>query len=248
MIQDYNPQDLLAVLTGQNATSSAFPSFQQDLMDSGIKAGELPSQSASLAGILGAALQKQQQDNETKNEQRSDIEFYRQNGYKKGEFDSGMGLAPLNPSGKVEMLGSGALKGAPLTQKFGNRSGVEKYSGGVNLGADFGTKPNTKLPVPQGRWQVVQASPGFNSGSGNLVKVRNLDTGEILGFEHLGQINVKPGQQLQGGTVVGLSGGGQSGSGRGNSTGPHSSILYINPSGQYGDILKSPYARYYFGG
>lgn len=145
------------------------------------------------------------------------------------------------------IAGAGVLKGVKLTQPFGNRSSIEKYSGGVNLGADFATPMNTPLPIPDGNWQVIEASSGFNNGSGNIVKVRNTKTGEVLGFEHLNKISVKPGQTISGGTVIGLSGGGQSGPGRGNSSGSHASLIYLDPSGKYGDILTSPYARYYFG-
>lgn len=136
-----------------------------------------------------------------------------------------------------------------VTQPFGNKNAsLEKYSGGVNLGTDFRTTANTPLSVPPvGEWQVIFAAPGWNKGSGNLVKLRNTKTGEVIGFEHLNQIHVKQGQIIPGGSVIGLSGGGQSGAGRGNSTGAHSSIIYMDSNGKYGDIRKSPYARYLFG-
>lgn len=254
-IQDYNPIDTLAQLTG---SSSAYPSFQQDYQQMTgqtptIKAGEMPSVAPQAAFDLLTALAQNKTQQEDKIQQAKDLDFYRQNGYEKPEFDSGMGIAPLDPqSVKVEMLGGqrGIIAGkAPVTQPFGNRSRVEKYSGGVNLGADLGTPAGTKLAVPPvGEWEIVTAAPGFNNGSGNLVKARNTKTGEIVGFEHLSQISVRPGDKIQGGTVIGLSGGNQTGPGRGNSTGSHSSIIYINPQGQYQDIMRSPYARYLFGG
>jgi len=134
-----------------------------------------------------------------------------------------------------------------ITQPFGNKSSIEKYSGGINLGTDFKVPPKTPLAVPKGNWQVVKASPGWNGGSGNYVKIQNVDTGEMIGFEHLSKISVKPGAILRGGSVIGLSGGDQGGAGQGNSTGAHASIPYQDASGRYRDILSSPYAQSVFG-
>lgn len=134
----------------------------------------------------------------------------------------------------------------PVTQAFGNHSGIERYSGGVNLGADFKVPSGTPLAAPPGEWVVEKAAPGFNSGSGNFVKIRNVQTGESLGFEHLSAIGVQQGQRLQGGVVIGKSGGDQGGAGRGNSTGAHASIPYQDARGQYQDVLRSPYAKVLF--
>lgn len=135
-----------------------------------------------------------------------------------------------------------------ITQAFGNRSSVEAFSKGVNLGTDFGVKKGTPLALPPGEWEVMttftgakEGNRGANSGSGNLVKVVNTKTGEMLAFEHLSGVGVRPGQRLNGGTVVGLSGN------TGNSTGPHASIPYQDASGKYHDIMSSPYAKYIFG-
>lgn len=132
---------------------------------------------------------------------------------------------------------------AQVTQPFGNRSSIEKYSGGVNLGTDFRVKSGTPLASPPGQWKVVEASPGWNGGSGNYVKLQNTKTGETVGYEHLAKIGVQPGQMVGGGVVVGLSGGDQGGSGRGNSTGAHASLPYTDSSGRYRDIRQSPYAQ-----
>lgn len=136
---------------------------------------------------------------------------------------------------------------APVTQAFGNRSSVEKYSKGINLGTDFAVPSQTPLASPPGQWKVVEARPGFNDGSGNFVRIENTQTGETIGYEHLTQIGVQPGQIIPSGTVVGLSGGAQSGAGRGNSTGAHASLPYTDSSGHYQDIRQSPYSRYIIG-
>lgn len=158
----------------------------------------------------------------------------------------------LNTLGETGNVGSIKQTGvipfkAPITQPFGNRSRIEKYSGGVNLGTDFSVPSGTPLSVPDGEWVVRKATPGWNGGSGNYVEIVNSQTGESLGFEHLSKIGVQPGQKINGGEVVGLSGGDQRGNGRGNSTGAHASIPYKNPQGQYQDVLKSPYANSMFG-
>ncbi len=155
-------------------------------------------------------------------------------------------LKSLNQTGNLGTV-QPAANLPRVTQAFGNRSGVEKYSNGINLGADFATKPGTPLLVPQGEWVVEKVSPGFNGGSGNFVKIKNKQTGDSLGYEHLSQIAVKPGQQVTPGMPVGLSGGNQAGPGRGNSTGAHSSLPLQDKNGKYIDIMKSPYINSVFG-
>lgn len=136
---------------------------------------------------------------------------------------------------------------AQITQPFGNRSSIERYSGGTNLGTDFAVPSGTPMAVPPGNWVVVEAYGGAregdrsaNNGSGNMVKIQNTQTGETLGFEHLSRIGVRPGQPVSEGSVIALSGN------TGNSTGPHASIPYQTPNGQYADVLKSPYGRYLY--
>lgn len=132
-------------------------------------------------------------------------------------------------------------EGVPtVTQAYGNKNPIEKYSGGVNLGTDFRADEGTELRTPQGKWIVESAQPGWNQGSGNLVKIRN-DKGESMAFEHLSKLEVQSGQELQPGQVLGLSGN------TGNSTGPHASIPYKNEQGQYQDVLDTPYAQDVFG-
>ena len=47
-----------------------------------------------------------------------------------------------------------------VTQPFGNRSSVEKYSGGINLGTDFRADMGTPLGTPKGTWIVSDAKEG----------------------------------------------------------------------------------------
>lgn len=155
---------------------------------------------------------------------------------------------PFQVNGIVEegkRQGSIGVEGAPITQSFGARSGVEVFSGGFNRGADFGVKEGTPLALPPGEWQVQEAfgadkEKGYigrksNRGYGNSVLVRNTQTGETLRFSHLSGVNVLPGKVYKGGTVIGASGM------TGNVTGPHVDIEYTK-NGKLSDVTKSPYS------
>ncbi len=140
---------------------------------------------------------------------------------------------------------SASLQNYPITQPYGNKSGVEVFSHGVNTGVDIGLPKNTPVALPTGKWKVVSAFNGAksgyigdneNSGYGNSVLVKNVDTGETLRFSHLSQLNI-PSDNLSGGQVIGLSGQ------TGNTTGPHLDVEYKNANGQLGDFLQTPYAQ-----
>ncbi len=148
-------------------------------------------------------------------------------------------------SGQSAKLQPKSLKGYPITQQFGNKSGVEVFSHGVNTGVDIGVPKNTPIALPEGTWKVVSAFSGAkngyvgdneNSGYGNSVLVRNIDTGETLRFSHLNSVNL-PSDTLKGGDVIGLSGR------TGNTTGNHLDLEYKNSNGQLGDFLQTNYAK-----
>lgn len=150
--------------------------------------------------------------------------------------------APLQ-GGAQKILSSGG----PVTQRFGNRSSVEHFSGGVNYGTDIGVPEGTQVALPPGKWQVVQSysgatggreGDGTNSGYGNSVLVQNMETGEKMRFSHLSQNMAQPGMVLQGGTYIGATGR------TGNATGPHLDLEYYDQSGQMRDVLQSMYAQY----
>lgn len=138
-----------------------------------------------------------------------------------------------------------------ITQKFGNRSRVERYSGGVNRGTDFAVPTGTPVSLPEGRWKVVEAfsgatasgpnnrQRGINSGYGNSVVVQNLDTGEKMRFSHLSRVNGKLGQEVKGGDIVGLTGATGNVAGK---TGQHLDLEYFDEKGQLRDIMQSRYA------
>lgn len=133
-----------------------------------------------------------------------------------------------------------------ITQNFGQESEYDVFSGGINYGVDIGTPPNTEVTLPAGKWEIQDAFSGAdplggsigddtNQGYGNSVVARNAETGETMRFSHLGNVNVEPGQVLEGG-VIGTTGA------SGNVTGPHLDVEYYDAQGQIADVLQSPYA------
>ncbi len=91
------------------------------------------------------------------------------------------------------------LDPTPLTEWFGGR--VTQQFGYYHHGIDFGVGWGAPIPAT---WcgQVTYAGPG--GGYGNLVIVQDGDW-QML-YAHLSTISVRIGQQVEPGTVVGLSG------------------------------------------
>ena len=125
----------------------------------------------------------------------------------------------------------------PITQAFGNYNpAIEKYSGGVNYGTDIGVPTGTKVSLPKGRWQVIDANTGgFNQGYGNSIYAQNLETGEKMRLSHLSQVGVKKDDVIDGGRVIGATGA------TGNVTGPHLDLEYYDKNGQIGNVMNSRY-------
>ena len=75
------------------------------------------------------------------------------------------------------------------------------------FGIDIGVNEGTPVHLPQGNWKVESVynnargkgyiGNGENSGYGNSVLARNLDTGEAYRFSHLLKAAVQAGQQHQ---------------------------------------------------
>ncbi len=162
----------------------------------------------------------------------------------------------VDPSQQLERLEDrGELP--PITQTFGQRSKYDVHSGGVNYGVDYGVKEGTPVGLPPGDWSVIKAygddkKQGYigsksNNGYGNSVLVQNTKTGETIRLSHLSQVNVKPGQTLPGGTVIGKSGATGNVGSRYGGTGAHLDVEYRNQNGRLNDILKTPYARHLVG-
>ena len=166
--------------------------------------------------------------------------------------------SPSSSGGSSQQGSSGLLaKRGPITQYFGQRSNVEKYSRGVNYGTDFAVPTGTKVSTPPGKWKVVEAftgaraqgpnnpQQGINRGYGNSVLLQNIDTGEKLRMSHLSQVGVQPGSVVPGGSVIGMTGATGNVAGR---TGQHLDLEYYNHQGKVNDFMRSPYAQYLYGG
>lgn len=139
------------------------------------------------------------------------------------------------------------------TGKLGTAAGVRQsadvFSGGINRGRDVAVANGTPLAAPAGNWTVVDAygartqtgkiGDKTNYGYGNSVVLQNKDTGEKIRMSHLSPgVNVKTGQEITGGTVIGATGQ------TGNTTGPHLDIEYFDSKGKLRDIMNSPYGKY----
>lgn len=134
-------------------------------------------------------------------------------------------LRGTRSSGAATRAGSGwAIFGGqrfPVTQEYGNYN-PRMYSSGYHSGLDIGTPLGTSLYSPFSG-TVVQA--GWNGGYGNSVTIR-LPDGKLLLLGHLSSVAVRPGQRVEPGTLLGLSGS------TGYSTGPHVHIEMRDTSGK----------------
>lgn len=138
-------------------------------------------------------------------------------------------------------------KQGPVTQRFGQQSQFDVFSKGVSPAHEIALPVGTSLATPSGQWKVVSATSnaskrGFignfeGQGWGNNVRLQNVQTGEIIGYNHMNDVNVQPGQILGGGVAVGTSGM------SGNATGPHVAITYRGPQGKAEDFASSPYFK-----
>lgn len=155
--------------------------------------------------------------------------------------DGGVGYAQ-----NLGVQGSMLSQKGQITQRFGNKSSIERFSGGVNYGTDVAVPIGTKVAVPEGDWVVLEAFSGAdpnggyignnaNRGYGNSVLVKNARTGEMLRFSHLAQSSVRQGQVIGGGQIIGLSGN------SGNTTGPHLDLEFYDRYGRAADILNTVY-------
>jgi peptidase M23-like protein len=113
----------------------------------------------------------------------------------------------------------------PVTQGFGPTS-EPLDSGGVNKGVDYALPPGT--PVDAAVGGLVLAVGDQGDGWGISVKVRDAE-GNLHNYGHLSAVNVRAGQRVSEGTILGKSGS------TGKSTGPHLSYDVADARGQYID-------------
>jgi murein DD-endopeptidase MepM/ murein hydrolase activator NlpD len=128
---------------------------------------------------------------------------------------TGSGLDPSKPSGiginpnKTGGVGLKAPVNAPITSKFGYRTSVG--SAHQHNGTDFGTPVGTPVKAPEGG--VIKQASNDGGSAGTFIV---LDAGgTVHKFFHLSKLMVSPGDKVEPGQTIGLTGN------TGRSTGPH---------------------------
>jgi murein DD-endopeptidase MepM/ murein hydrolase activator NlpD len=119
--------------------------------------------------------------------------------------------------GAISAPPAGAPRGTTGSMIWPMRGVITTYYGqtiwyGIHQGLDISTAANTPIVAADGG-VVIQAS-WSNDGYGNMVMIAH-SNGLYTLYGHLNQINVRAGQQVARGQVIGLEGS------TGNSTGPH---------------------------
>lgn len=147
------------------------------------------------------------------------------------QYQSAFQPVTSQASGNQRLTGQ-AIYGvnAPMTQGYGHtefarQSGI--YPNNFHDGIDIGVASGTRLTAPAAG-TVVYA--GLMGSYGGTVQIK-LDNGYIVQLSHMRQINVNPGQRVDAGTLLGLSGGNAGDWGAGTSTGAHLHLRVLDPNG-----------------
>lgn len=119
------------------------------------------------------------------------------------------------------------LDSVRVNSPFGPRWG--KTHTGVDLAADAA---NVKSPADG----VVEVGEMKNDDCGGTIMINHAD-GYKTGYCHMQKINVRPGQKVQKGEVIGISGGGPNDPGKGRSDGRHLHFT-LRKDGQLIDPMK----------
>ncbi len=118
-------------------------------------------------------------------------------------------IAARFPFGRLKSGFAVPLKKFRVGPLFGRVGGP--HSGGVHSGLDLGAPANTPVRSASDGRVIVAAWQG---AAGKAVTIKT-ETGHQVLYGHLNQIDVKEGQKVTAGEVIGLVGS------TGNSTGPH---------------------------
>jgi murein DD-endopeptidase MepM/ murein hydrolase activator NlpD len=109
---------------------------------------------------------------------------------------------------------------------------------GTEKGIDYAMPVGQQLYSPVAGTVVVEDKG--KSDWGKRVMVKTAD-GHVFGIGHMSGFSVKAGQQIQAGTLLGVSGGDPKDASSGESTGPHIEVQWIDPSGKFLDPTSSGY-------
>lgn len=115
----------------------------------------------------------------------------------------------------------------------GTATGIEKGSDYWEHGFDFVLSGGKGAEVPSPfSGEIITASKGYNGGFGNQVKIK-LDSGEEIWLSHLDDINVKKGQRISQGEIIGKQGNTGNVIKSKGGTGTHLDITMKKPDGSY---------------
>ena len=130
-------------------------------------------------------------------------------------------MSKTGPAGQAASKKSSTSSKMPVngtvTSPFGNRRAPVRGATTNHPGVDLAVSTGTSVRSPISG-TVVYASMDNNACGGTIAVSNNKEKHR---FCHCSKINVKVGQSVAQGDVVGLTGGGKGDPGRGISTGPH---------------------------
>ena len=138
------------------------------------------------------------------------------------KFGSNINNLDMNNNHPNEMMHPLGHK-RPISSEFGFRHSIKgsRYHKGIDIATPSGSPVYAPLDG-----MVIDARDTYPNGCGGFIK---LNHGEIYTkFCHLRQINVRPGEIVKKGDMIGLSGGGINDPMHGTSTGPHLHYEILN--------------------
>lgn len=112
-----------------------------------------------------------------------------------------------------------------VTQRPGPAEASTRKFYSTHKGYDYATPTGTQLKSPVAG-QIIYAGLD-NTGWGNRVGVYDPTTDKTTYLSHLSKINVKPGQRINYGDILGATGGRPGTYGSGNTTGAHLDITEL---------------------
>jgi murein DD-endopeptidase MepM/ murein hydrolase activator NlpD len=139
----------------------------------------------------------------------------------------------------IEATGGDLPSSRLITSGFGPRRSPRGVGSTRHMGVDYDVK-NEKISIIQ---PGIVKFAGLDSGKNGAVYIDHPD-GSQTRYLHLSKINVKEGQAIEPGTVIGTSGGGRGQWGAGQTTGPHLHFEYAPPGS--GSVNSAPYADKFF--
>ena len=139
----------------------------------------------------------------------------------------------------IEASGGDLPSSRLITSGFGPRKSPGGVGSTYHRGVDYDVRYEKISIIQPGTVKFA----GLDRGGNGAVYIDHPD-GSQTRYLHLSQINVKAGQQINPGMIIGTSGGGPGKWGAGQTTGPHLHFEYAPPGS--GSVNSSPYADKFF--